>query len=157
MMTGWIQVNNKYYYLDPETGRMVANTTLTINGTAYAFNVDGTCQNAAGVNAVVANPPGTTGNPGNSTTNSTSYGPGGSSNAPSTNPGSTATSNTGDSLNPGTTGGPGNTQNNASSGTPSGSTGLTPGKTGGPGTNYPQYILTPPRGYLIKATLSHTN
>ena len=118
MMTGWIQVGNKYYYLDPNTGRMVANTTLNINGTNYVFNVDGSCQNAAGVNAVVANPPGVSGNTSQTNSSSTTYGPGGSSTAPNTNSGSNAPSSSSGGLTPGSTGGPGNTQSGSSSGTP---------------------------------------
>ena len=100
MMTGWIQVGNKYYYLDPNTGRMVANTTLNINGTNYVFNVDGSCQNAAGVNAVVANPPGVSGNTSQTNSSSTTYGPGGSSTAPNTNSGSNAPSSSSGGLTP---------------------------------------------------------
>ena len=51
MLTGWILVSGKYYYLDPSTGKMAAGTTLTIDGSSYTFDSSGVCQNAGGVTA----------------------------------------------------------------------------------------------------------
>ena len=52
MMTGWIQVDNKIYYMNPTNGgKMTTGTSLDINGTTYNFDGSGVCQNASGVSA----------------------------------------------------------------------------------------------------------
>ena len=44
MMTGWIQLDGKYYYLNPANeGKMIAGTTATINGVQYNFDGSGVC------------------------------------------------------------------------------------------------------------------
>lgn len=51
-MTGWIQVDNKIYYMNPTNGgKMTTGTSLDINGTTYNFDGSGVCQNASGVSA----------------------------------------------------------------------------------------------------------
>ena len=41
MATGWLKDGRTWYYLDPVTGAMVRNTTLTIGGKDYMFNASG--------------------------------------------------------------------------------------------------------------------
>lgn len=133
MMTKWIQLNGQYYYLDPATGKMAANTTLTIDGTQYTFNSSGVCQNAGGVSAQSpgsnnnnspsggsgsSSGPGGSGSSGSSGNNSVSYnGPGssgssnnnspsGSSGGPTSGGSSNSPSNQNDVLEPGRTDGP---------------------------------------------------
>ena len=87
MMTGWIQLSGVYYYLDPSTGKMAANTTLTIDGVSYTFASNGAYQNsnsgAPSTGGNVSAPGSGTNNtnaPGTSNNNTnTSGGPGGSS------------------------------------------------------------------------------
>ena len=131
MMTGWIQLDGKYYYLNPANeGKMIAGTTATINGVQYNFDGSGICQNANGVSAQT---PGTVNN--NSVSSGGSGGPGvsGSSGSGirSGTPGSSGNSS-------GTPGRSGNSTNGPTSGnsnnSPSGSsTALEPGRTDGPG------------------------
>ena len=41
-LTGWIQIDGTYYYLNPsDKGRMAANTTLKIDGVSYTFAANG--------------------------------------------------------------------------------------------------------------------
>lgn len=39
--TGWVKSGAYWYYLDPDTGAMLADTTRTIRGTEYTFDADG--------------------------------------------------------------------------------------------------------------------
>ena len=91
MMTGWLNLNGKYYYLNPaDSGKMVAGTTMTIDGISYSFDSSGAY--VSGNSNSFMN---------NASTPSNNYGPGGSN----TNPSS---SNSGyKTLTPGKTGGPG--------------------------------------------------
>ena len=41
MKTGWLKQNGVWYYLLPETGAMVADTTLDIDGVSYRFDANG--------------------------------------------------------------------------------------------------------------------
>ena len=41
MKTGWLKQNGVWYYLLPETGAMVADTTLDIDGMSYRFDANG--------------------------------------------------------------------------------------------------------------------
>ena len=121
MMTGWIQLDGKYYYLNPANeGKMIAGTTATINGVQYNFDGSGVCQNANGVSAQT---PGTVNN--NSGSSGGSGGPG-------------VSGSSGSGISSGTPGGSGNSSNGPTSGnsnnSPSGSsTALEPGRTDGPG------------------------
>ena len=121
MLTGWIQINGSYYYLDPADGRMVANTTRTIDGVTYQFASNGVCNTNVNNNNAF--------NPSNNNNNSpnasapgngnNSGGPGASSNngnsspnpsSPPSNssfPGTSAPNHSsGDDLQAGLTGGP---------------------------------------------------
>jgi glucan-binding YG repeat protein len=40
MQTGWVKVNNNWYYMDPSSGRMVTGTII-INGISYTMNNSG--------------------------------------------------------------------------------------------------------------------
>jgi glucan-binding YG repeat protein len=52
-VSGWIKDGTKYYYLDPSAdGRMVANTSMTIDGTVYTFGADGVCTTTVNVSNV---------------------------------------------------------------------------------------------------------
>ncbi|MGX8692478.1 MAG: N-acetylmuramoyl-L-alanine amidase family protein [Clostridia bacterium] len=44
MQTGWLKLNGNWYYLEAN-GKMVADTSLTINGKVYYFNSSGVCLN----------------------------------------------------------------------------------------------------------------
>ena len=37
MVTGWLQIGNVWYYLEPKTGRMVDNGLHTVGRTTYYF------------------------------------------------------------------------------------------------------------------------
>ena len=77
MQTGWVTLNGSYYYLDPSTGKMAANTTLNINGVSYTFNANGVYQNGGSApsgNTYPSAPGSNTGGPG-----SGSSSPGGTS------------------------------------------------------------------------------
>ena len=108
MLTGWLNLNGKYYYLNPSNaGRMVAGTSMTINGISYTFDSSGAYQ--SGNSTVPVN--------GGSPNSANTYGPGGNN---SYTPPSTAPTSPSDN-----------------SGTPGGSSSnhvtLVPGMTGGPG------------------------
>ena len=101
MLTGWLNLNGKYYYLNPsDSGKMAANKTLTIDGVSYSFGSDG----AYIANGNSSSPNTTTTTPGNSCATTVvsggTTGPGGSSSSGSS--GSSSYSN----LTPGQTGGP---------------------------------------------------
>ena len=43
-LTGWLKRDGAFYYLDPAgDGRMVAGTTMAINGASYSFGPNGAC------------------------------------------------------------------------------------------------------------------
>lgn len=48
MQTGWFSDQNNRYYLDPTSGAMAANTTLTVDGVNYSVNESGICQEIIG-------------------------------------------------------------------------------------------------------------
>ena len=131
MMTGWIQLDGKYYYLNPANeGRMIAGTTSTINGTQYSFDASGVCQNSGGISAQT---PGTvTNSPSGNSGGSMGPGAAGSAGISSGAPGSSSAGNSpsgiyspsGSSSSPGT---------NSPAGSNSSSGGLEPGRTDGPG------------------------
>jgi hypothetical protein len=127
MTTGWIQLSGVYYYLDPSTGKMAANTTLTIDGKSYSFASNGAYQNGSSgtpTGSSSSNIPGGTDSnsnaPGSSSTTTNSGGPGGSSTG-ANNLTSPPTSQSNDT--------PGGTSNSSGSGTYQ----LSPGLTSGPG------------------------
>ena len=121
-MTGWIQLDGKYYYLNPANeGKMIAGTTATINGVQYNFDGSGVCQNANGVSAQT---PGTV--------NNSSTGSSGSSGGPG------VSGSSGSGISSGTPGGTGNstsgpTSSNSNNSPSGSSTALEPGRTDGPG------------------------
>jgi hypothetical protein len=44
MKTGWIGSDDTaWYYLDPGTGKMYANTQITVNGVTYNVDANGAC------------------------------------------------------------------------------------------------------------------
>ena len=98
MATGWIQINGQYFYLNPSTGQMYANTSLTLDGVTYTFAANGVCQNVGNIQASSPNSSGNNvsyGGPGSSGGNYNSNGPGGSSgnsNSPGSSNGSSGTS-----------------------------------------------------------------
>ncbi len=117
MLTGWLNLNGKYYYLNPSnSGRMVASTTMTIDGISYTFDSSGAYQSnnygaPTNKNSITNSPVN------NNSNNVNNYGPGGNSSyTPSTSPSSPSGSST--------------TPGGSSSGN---HTTLVPGMTGGPG------------------------
>ena len=110
MQTGWVTLNGNYYYLDPSSGKMAANTTLTINGVSYSFNANGVYQSGGssvpgGNTSSGASAPGNSySGPGGST--GSTYTPSYNSPTSSGNPSSNSNSNY-KTLKPGLTGGPG--------------------------------------------------
>ena len=60
MVTGWQKIDDKYYFLDRTTGKMAADTTLTIDGKSYSFDKDGVYVEGSSAKASVSdNVPGT--------------------------------------------------------------------------------------------------
>jgi glucan-binding YG repeat protein len=52
-VTGWLQNGSQYYYLNPAAdGRMVAGTSLTIDGVVYNFGTDGVCTSTVNASSV---------------------------------------------------------------------------------------------------------
>ena len=45
MRTGWLKSGGKWYYLDPSSGTMLANTSRKIGGKTYKFDKNGVCTN----------------------------------------------------------------------------------------------------------------
>ena len=129
MVRGWLKEKNHYYYL--EDGKMLVNTTVTLDGRSFSFNEYGVCtsdtQNLSFTEANAQNV-----QPGNNSNNTNTQGPGaagpGAAGPGAALPGTTVNPN-GDT--PSSNDGPSSQGPSGSSGS-TGSTTIQEGSTNGP-------------------------
>ena len=75
MVKGWLREKDHYYYL--EDGRMLANTTITLDGRSFSFNEAGVCtSDTSNLNFTEASAPSNTNQNGSNSQGPGAAGPG---------------------------------------------------------------------------------
>ena len=123
MVKGWLREKDHYYYL--EDGRMLANTTITLDGRSFSFNEAGVCtSDTSNLNFTEASAPSNTNQNGSNSQGPGAAGPGAQGPGGSSTPNPNGTQNSPDG--PNSQGPSGNNTNQQGGGT------IQAGSTNGP-------------------------